>query len=172
MKKKRIFNKKKKIINFYLLIIILFVFFVIIYFNIFEEKSRIFQISINNENFYIIPEDKGGIKVKNLDKKSLNQLDKEINILNNKTIDPNLKYSIQLFASPNYEEVFEQFKEHQNKEIYENDDLNIVIYNHELAFDFFLIYKNFNSRQNALEYCNKYLKYNNNCNIINVQKFK
>ena len=105
MPKKRLFNKKYKsiyIINF--LLIILFLLIIIFYLYSKYIKYNLFVISQFEEKYYIIPKDKGGIQVPNVDKKSLhlNQL-----IINNNKLEniSELFYSIQFFVSPDYDKI-------------------------------------------------------------------
>ena len=85
MKKKRIFSKKSTSIYFIkLLLIILFLLIIIFYLYFKYIRYNYFIISQFEENYYLIPKDKGGKKVLNVDKKSLhlNQL-----ILNNNKLE-------------------------------------------------------------------------------------
>ena len=69
MLKRRLFNKKK---NHYL--ILFFIIFLILFFVLlsnYKNNINFFEISEFKGLFYIIPENKGGIKVENLDKKAL-----------------------------------------------------------------------------------------------------
>ena len=103
---KNIFFVKK--INRFYSIILLLIFIIIIYliFLFININKKYFIIKNSSLNYYIIPKDKEGEKVKFLDKKSINNFynQKEINTKLNK-ID-NLKYSIQLFSDIKYDMTF------------------------------------------------------------------
>ena len=50
------------------------------------------------------------------------------------------------------------------------EDLFVVVLKHNLGIDYLLVYKNFVSRNEANEYCTKYLNFIENCLIVNVQE--
>ena len=80
-----------------------------------------------------------------------------------------IKYSIQLHSSINYIESREKLNHYLKKNIFNQNDFSIVSYNHTIGREYVLIYKNFETRKAAFEYCSKYLNFINNCIIINVQ---
>ena len=49
-------------------------------------------------------------------------------------------------------------------------DFSIVILDHSIGHEYILIYKNFETRNLALDYCYHYLKTIDTCLIVNVQK--
>ena len=122
-----------------------------------------------NQPFYIIPSDKGGFKVKNLDKKSLHLLDNK-NIktfINDELI---YKYSIQIFSADNYDIINEKYNnllKYNNK--LNSEDLFIVTFDNTLNIEYFLLYKNFETREIALDYCKNYYNISPKCLIINVK---
>ena len=69
--KKNIFIKKKFFftkLNFFLIILL----FIIIFFQIFFlKKEKYFEIADFSNLYYLIPDDRGGKKIENIDKKSL-----------------------------------------------------------------------------------------------------
>ena len=148
------------IISFILLFVFLFIFF--------NFRQEYFDIPEFKDSFFIIPEDKGGTKIINLDKKSLHLNDK----IDNKTIinEPSLKYSIQFFASHDYNLVQNKFIFYQKKYLLNQEDFYILFFDHELGIDYFLLYKSFISRDIALNYCLKYLIFLKKCIIVNAQK--
>ena len=173
MQKKRIFSKKytlRYIIKLFLIILIL----LIIIFYLYNKYTRynFFIIPHFEEAYYIIPKDKGGKKVLNVDKKSLhlNQL-----ILNNNKLQnsPELFYSIQFFVSPDYDKIILTLNNLINnyENIYKKEDFYVVTLKSELGIDYFLLYKNFNNREEAQEHCSKYLSQIDNCFIVNVKNF-
>ena len=126
-------------------------------------------------SFYIIPDNKGGKEVMNLDKKSLHLNDEkiqDIEIIN----DPFLEYSIQIFSSSDYYLVKEKFDfmTNQNNN-YINDlplkinDFFIVVFNSDLGNEYMLLYKNFSTRILASDYCLKHLNFLQKCLIVNAQ---
>ena len=61
----------------------------------------------------------------------------------------------------------------KKKSLYIND-LFIVLMKHNLGsgIDYLLVYKNFENRGEALNYCEKYLHFIENCLIVNVQNLE
>ena len=169
MLQKSLFNKKKNKKK-YLIFILLFSFILIII-NFFYPKKIFFEISENLNLFYIIPENKGGKKITNINKKSLN-----FNINQNQlgeNVPKDLLFSIQIFTNTEYDKIINYLKNVVSKDesIYFEKDFYILELSTELVKEYFLVYKNFSNRDKALEYCNKYMKNIDNCYIINVQNF-
>ena len=102
MIKKNLFNKRS--INLRKYLILSFIIFSLLLFVILlfvNSKQQFFIVPEFVGSFYIIPNNTGGKKVINLDKKSLHLKDEmsaNIEIIN----DPLLKYSIQIFSSNYY----------------------------------------------------------------------
>ena len=126
-----------------------------------------------NESYYIVPEDKGGEKIINQDKKGLH--------LSNPSVDkieifkdPSLKFSIQVYTSDNYDVIKNIIKSMMNSvdSIFSSDDLYVAVLKHNFGNEFFLLYKNFNSRNEALDHCDKYVYFLDNCIIVNVQNLE
>ena len=174
MIKKNIFKKKYiSYSNIFLIIIFIFLLFIVILIFLFKN-NKYFEIPNFTLPFYYISEDKGGIKIENLNKKSLNEkLINKHDVIN----DPILQFSIQLFASNNYRLIKNKYNEFSNIELNYNsknkkldyEDLYIAFFDNKLDNQYLLLYKNFVNRDSALEYCNKYLKKLNNCIIVNAQ---
>ena len=173
MKKKTIFynkNNSKYKIKFLLISLTI----IIITFDLYYKYTRnnFFNIPYFKGNYYVIPKDKGGEKVLNIDKKSLhlNQL-----ILNNDKIINNseLLYSIQLFVSSNYDKIILSLNNFINnyENIYKKEDFYVLTLKTNLGIDYFLLYKNFKNRDEAKDYCFKYIAQTNNCLIVNAQNF-
>ena len=101
MKKNIFFTKKKKF--YYFLLVILFIlisiYLILFYLNI--NKSY-FQIKFDILEYYFIPDDKEGEKVKFLDKKSLNNIfdvkDENKKFFNTQKLD----FTIQIFSDPDF----------------------------------------------------------------------
>ena len=171
MVKKKLFRKKTTNIHksYYIFIFLFFSFILIFYFYLTNNKI-FFNIPQNFNSFYLIPENKEGEIIRNQEKKILN-----LTYKNNDNIkltnDPNLEYSIQLYTSDDYKFIVSYRDKLINTKdsIFLYDDLFITILNYELISEYFLLYKNFSSRKNAFEYCEKYSYYLDKCIIVNVK---
>ena len=171
MKRRIIFKKKKsfkKIVISSLFVIILLLFFIFYL----TSKNEFLVIPKNNESFYIIPEDRGGEKVANLDKKSLNlESIKKSDTLKNHAND--LPFSVQFYSSNdlvsinNYLNKITKSKEN----IYYLEDFFILALNTDIGLDYFLLYKKFATREAAKNYCLKFLTKIERCLIVDVTKF-
>ena len=84
-----------------------------------------------------------------------------------------LLYSIQFFSDTKYENVNNYLKKiiNSNETIYQIDDFYILALSTEIGIDYFLIYKNFDTRQEAQDYCSNYLSKIENCLIVDTTKF-
>jgi len=176
MIKKNIFKKKsinlKKYLFISLFIFSLLTFLILLFMNL---KQEFFIVPKFIGSFYIIPENKGGKEVINLDKKSLHLNEEKIQdveIIN----DPFLEYSIQIFSSSDYYLVKEKFDfmTNQNNNYINNlplkiNDFFIVFFNSDLGNEYMLLYKNFSTRILASDYCLKYLNFLQKCLIVNAQ---
>mgnify|MGYP007063695737 CR=1 FL=1 len=172
MKTRRIFkkrNSKKKFLYFNLFFIFIFLFYKIII--TFNTNKEFIIIPENNKIFYIIPIDKGGEKVANLNKRSLNlqfqeMIDKKINI------PEDLFFSIQFYSNSELKNVRIYFEELTNKEekIYYSEDFYIMALNSGVGVNYFLLYKNFETKQSASNYCLKYLPNIDKCLIVDTTK--
>ena len=170
---RRIFNKNKikyKIKLFFLFIV--FFLITLIYFFIIKQNDTFIIIQENKESFYIIPKDRGGEKVENLDKKSLNlKSEKTYNFKINKP--ENLFYSIQFYSNSKLDNVknyLEKITKH-DENIYKLQDFYILTLNSDIGIEYFLIYKNFKVREDAQNYCLNFLPKIDNCLIIDTSKF-
>ena len=172
MNKRPLFKKRrsyKKIIIFLPSLLIVFIFF---YFFIFINENEFIVIPENTDIFYIIPEDRGGEKVPNLDKKSLNLITKDFkgNIIDKSN---NLLFSIQFFTDNEIENVSKFFQKITNFEdsIYIDSDFYILALTTEIGIEYFLLYKNFKTRLEASNYCIKFLPKLDNCLVVDTTKF-
>ena len=174
--KKNIFQKKNRF-NFVKIFFIFFLFIFLISFIFYKKNNELdfFYINEFTEPFYIIPEDKEGIKVANLEKKSLHQNYNNLDIIS-VTNDPLLNYSIQLFASPFYEKVIDKYLFYENNidkfdiNYKENiDNIYIFILNINSNPEYFLLYQNFESGDLAFDYCKKYLTLLERCVVVNAK---
>ena len=165
--KKRKLNRKL-IISFFSLIII----FILFYFSFFTNENKFIVIPENNDVFYIIPEDRGGEKVPNLDKKSLNLISKKIT--EKEIVKPDdLLFSIQFFSDSEISNVNKYLKKLTSfdESIYNIDNFYIVAFKSEIGIEYFLLYKNFNNRLDAKDYCINFLPKMDKCLIIDTTKF-
>ena len=169
MKNKKLFYSKKNYLRkiyylFFLIVIVIISYFYIIL----ADRKNLFNIEKNFNSFYTIPLDREGEKIENQEKKilHLDYTNKDnINLIN----DPKLKYSIQLFSSDDYKFIINYRSKLINKDtIFFSEDLFIAILNYELISEYLLLFKNFNTRKNALDYCEKYTDYLEKCIIVNV----
>tara|TARA_Y100001970_G_scaffold124366_1_gene153985 strand:- start:1954 stop:2469 length:516 start_codon:yes stop_codon:yes gene_type:complete len=164
-KKKRSYNKKLIIITIFFSLL-----FIYLYLFIFNNKAQFILVPENNTKFYIIPNDKGGQKVSNLDKKSLNispKLDENYEKI------PNLKFSIQFYSNTNLLAVKKYLDKITltNEKIYLSSDFYILSLNSEIGSDYFLLFKNFETRKSARDYCIAYLNKINDCLIVDTRQF-
>tara|TARA_B100000131_G_C17952217_1_gene546918 strand:+ start:226 stop:756 length:531 start_codon:yes stop_codon:yes gene_type:complete len=160
-------NNKKLYLNIALtLILILIIYIISFYINI---NQKYFLINDSKINYYVIPEDKQGEKVKFIDKKSVNNLsllDKN-NSSSNKITDYDLEYTIQLFSDNDYKKIENYLEKLLNlkSEIISSDEIYIFSINSQIGIDYFLTYQNFNSKIEAMNFC-KQLSFIKNCIII------
>ena len=172
MNARPLFKKRKsyrKIIIPLFLLLILFIFF---YFFIFINEKEFIVIPENTDVFYIIPVDRGGEKVPNLDKKSLNTITQDITEDIIKKPD-DLLFSIQFFTDSEITNVNQFLQKITNfdETIYNIDDFYILALTSEIGIEYFLLYKNFTTRLEATTYCAKFLPKIDNCLIVDTTKF-
>ena len=150
MSKKNIFFKNKN--NSYIIFVTFIIFIIFFSFTFFKNTNTdLFIISSFNDNYFIIPENKGGKKILNINKKSLHMNEN----LDSKNINEdlsNMKFSIQFFSSPDYKTIESFLGDliNQDENIYSSDDFYIVTLNTEISKDYLLLFKNFNTREKAL----------------------
>ena len=173
MVNKYIFRKKNnfKSNKLFLLVATLFLLFIFIFNYNFNTQTII--IPEYKGDYYQIPREKGGQKVFNTDKKSLNSQSNvvfENDIIN---IDE-INYSIQFFTNSEFS-VVNNFlsKLVINKEsIFKKDEFFIFTFHSQVGVEYFLLYKNFNTREKAYNYCTKYLTKLEKCLIVDVKQYK
>ena len=169
---RKIFQRKKSKTKFIIITLALLFIIMTVYYFFVDNRDEFVIIPENKKPFYIIPEDRGGQKVENLDKKSLNLKSLE-SINENINFPDDLLYSIQFFSDTNYENVNNYLKKIINSKeaIYQIEDFYILALSTEIGIDYFLIYKNFDTRQEAQDYCSNYLSKIENCLIVDTTKF-
>tara|TARA_B100000575_G_scaffold291010_1_gene295899 strand:+ start:558 stop:1076 length:519 start_codon:yes stop_codon:yes gene_type:complete len=169
--RKKIFTSKNNN-NYFIIILTTFISILLIYFiSFFININKKYFIITNQENniFYIIPNDREGEKVKFVNKKSLNNLFELSDIDININIS-DLKYTIQLYSDSNYKniEIYINNILNPKNEIMSINEIFIFYIQSEIGTDFFITYKNFDTRIDAMNYCEK-ISFIKKCLIINPQ---
>ena len=143
-----------------------------LYFFYLSNENEFTIIPENTDVFYIIPEDRGGEKVANLDKKSLNKATKMIDEHEIEKPD-DLLFSIQFFTHNEMINVNQYLQKITSFEeaIYSINDFYILALTSEIGIEYFLLYKNFTTRLEATTYCTKFLPKIDNCLIVDTTKF-
>ena len=154
-----------------IILIIFFVIILIIY--SFSNNNNYFIISKNDKPFFIIPENKEGITIINQDIKTLHlsyENSSDIDISN----EYNILYSIQLTTNSDYLYIKKKMDEliNSNDSIFEPKDLYISAFMSNSSTEYFLLYKNFESRNVAQNFCEKYTYFVDKCLIVNVQNLQ
>jgi len=172
MNARPLFKKRKSYRKIIIPLSLLLILFIFLYFFIFINEKEFIVIPENTDVFYIIPEDRGGEKVPNLDKKSLNTITQDIteDIIKKPE---DLLFSIQFFADSEIENINQYLKKITSFEetIYSIKDFYILALTSEIGIEYFLLYKNFTTRLEAATYCTKFLPKIDNCLIVDTTKF-
>ena len=158
--------------NKFLFLIFVIIFVIIFIFYSFNNNNY-FILSENDKPFFTIPENKEGIKIINQDKKSLHlsyEGSSNIDISN----DLNIKYSIQLITDSDYYYIKDKMNEFINSKdsIFDSKDLFISAFMSNSSTEYFLLYKNFESRNIAQKFCEKYTYFVDKCLIVNVKNLQ
>ena len=158
--------------NKFLCIIFVIVFGIIFIFYSFNN-NQYFILSENDKPFFIIPENKEGITIINQDKKSLHlsyENSSNIEISN----ELNIQYSIQLITNSDYSYIKEKMNELINLQdsIFDSKDLYISAFISNSSTEYFLLFKNFESRNIAQDFCEKYTYFVDKCLIVNVKNLQ
>ncbi len=166
---KNLFLKKNNN-RIYTILIFSFLFIIIFYFILFYiSLNQKYFIINNNENivYYVVPNDKEGEKVKFVDKKSINDLSSLKKDYKLSNID-NLEYTIQVYSDVKFENVMNYFNDllSLKSDIILEEDFYIFSINTEIGDDYFLTYKNYDSKIEAFNNC-KNLSFIKNCLILN-----
>ena len=172
MNARSLFKKKQSYRKIIIALSCLIIVFFFLYFFIISNENKFIVIPANTDVFYIVPEDRGGEKVANLDKKSLNKTTKEI--VEDEIEKPDdLLFSIQFFTDSQMINVNQYLQKITNSDesIYSIDDFYILALISEIGIEYFLLYKNFMTRLDATNYCIKFLPKMNNCLVVDTTKF-
>ncbi len=172
MTKRTLFKKRKSNIKFFFTILSFLSIFLVIFYYFNNKNYSFVSIGENFENFYIIPSDRGGEKVLNIDKKSLNYQANQSsngNFVKNK----NLKFSIQFYTNSQITNIQNYLKNitKSNDAIYNIEDFNILTLSTEIGIEYYLVYKNFNTKKEAKKYCLDFMNKIDNCLIVDTTKF-
>ena len=169
---KKIFFKKKNNISYLIIIIIILIITISLFYLVFffiSTNKPYFKIINSINEYYYIPLDKGGEKVKYINKKSINNnysVNNKKNSKNNNYV--NLAFTIQIYSNSDlilvkkYKDNFIKLK----KEIIDENDLYIISIKSDIGIDYFLTFKNFSMKKEALNFCNNFHIFNE-CIIIN-----
>ena len=170
MFKRKIFKKRKTKKNFLYILFILIIFLSGIYI-IFFKKLEYFIIDPNNNVFYVIPDDKEGTQIPNIQKKSLHlshDFVEEILIINN----PDINFSIQIETNEDYFFLKEKKTKLINSigKLFNNGNLFVAKSSTNIGLEYFLLFGNFDNKLNAQIFCKKFISIDSKCIIVNVQK--
>ncbi len=169
MIKRIIFKRKNNYILKYSLLLLLFI--IILYFISFYYFSNreYFVIPKFTDKYFVIPSNKEGEVIDYLDKKSLNNIDNEIQDFDFKNIDE-LDFTIQLYSNDNFENINKYLNNllENKKEIIDHEDIFVFYKKTEIGTQYFITYKNYISKNIASEACDL-LTIVKSCIILNLQ---
>ena len=167
---KRIFFKRK---NYYILkySLLLFLFIIILYIISFYYffNREYFIIPNFTDKYFIIPTNKEGEIVDYLDKKSLNNINDNIQDYEFKDTNE-INFTIQLYSNDNFENINKYLYSllENKKEIIDHEDIFVFYKKTEIGTQYFITYKNYISKNNASEACDL-LTIVKSCIILNLQ---
>ena len=169
MNRKIIFKKKNNLIlkySFLLFIFIIILYVILFYYFINKEY---FIIPVYNDKYFIVPTNKEGEVVDYLDKKSLNNIDNVIQDFEFKNTDE-LDFTIQLYSNDNFENINKYLNNllENKREIIDQKDIFVFYQKTAIGTQYFLTYKNYISKNDALETCDL-LTIVKRCIILNLQ---
>ena len=167
---KRIIFKRKNnyILKYSLLLLLFFIILYLISFYYFINREY-FIIPQFTDKYFIIPANKEGEVVDYLDKKSLNNIDNKIKDFEFKETSE-IDYTIQLYSNDNFENINKFLNNllENKKEIIDHADIFVFYKKTEIGTQYFITYKNYNSKNNASQACDL-LTIIKTCIIINLQ---
>lgn len=134
------------------------------------HNLEFFEIQDYSKSFYFIPENKGGQNIPNQNKKGLHLSFNDKDSIDIVKVDK-LKYSIQIYSDNKYDLINNMRIELINKKnsIFSSENLFIAIFESSIGREYFLLFKNFETRVDVVNYCQKYVYFLNNCLIVNAQ---
>ena len=167
---KRIVFKRKNnyILKYSLLLLLLIIVLYLISFYYFINREY-FIIPQFTDKYFIIPTNKEGEVVDYLDKKSLNNIDNEIQYYEFKNISE-VDFTIQLYSNDNFENINKYLNNllENKKQIIDREDIFVFYKKTEIGTQYFITYKNYISKNNASEACDL-LTFVKSCLILNLQ---
>ncbi len=169
MIKRIIFQRKNNfILKYFLLLLLFIIIFYLISFYYFSNREY-FVIPKFTDKYYVIPTNKEGEVIDYLDKKSLNNIDNEIQDFDFKNIDE-LDFTIQLYSNDNFENINKYLNNllENKKEIMDHEDIFVFYKKTEIGTQYFITYKNYISKNNASQACDL-LTIVKSCIILNLQ---
>ena len=167
MATKYIFKKNKNKKYNYIFLILLFILIIYIFFP--KIQNEYFIIEKNNNKFYEIPKEKKGKIIPNSDIRILDYDNNSVQVINDIN---SLLFSIQLFASSNYNDIIKKISFFEDNYSLYKKDLSVVALKHNLGIDYLIVYKNFMNKIEAMNHCRKYLNFIENCLIVNIQNLE
>jgi len=167
MVNKYIFKKNKSNKYIYLFLILLFILIIYIFFP--KKINDYFIVEKNNNKFYEIPKDKKGKIIPNSEIRILDYNNNSVQVIDNIN---SLLFSIQLYASSNYNNILNKIFYFEQNYSFHKKDLFIVALKHNLGIDYLIVYKNFMNKMEAMDHCGKYLNFIENCLIVNIQNLE
>ena len=169
MIKRIIFKRKNNYILKYSLLLLLFIIILYLISFYYFSNREYFIIRKFTDKYFVIPTNNEGEVVDYLDKKSLNNLDNEIQDFDFKNINE-LDFTIQLYSNDNFENINKYLYSllENIKEIIDHENIFVFYKKTEIGTQYFIAYKNYISKNNASEACNL-LTIVKSCIILNLQ---
>ena len=169
MIKRIIFQRKNNYIIKYSLLLFLFIIILYLISFYYFINREYFIIPTFTDKYFIIPTNKEGEVVDYLDKKSLNNIKNKIQDFEfNDTSE--LNFTIQLYSNDNFEKINKYLINlfENKKEIIDQEDIIVFYKETEIGTQYFITYKNYISKNDALEACDL-LTIVKSCIILNLQ---
>ncbi len=169
MIKRIIFKRKNNNILKYSLLFFLFIIILYLISFYYFINREYFIIPQFTDKYFIIPANKEGEVVDYLDKKSLNNIDNEIQDFDFKNIDE-LDFTIQLYSDDNFENIKKYLNNllENKKEIIDHEDIFVFYKKTEIGTQYFITYKNYISKNYAFEACDLLIIVKS-CILLNLQ---
>ncbi len=169
MIKRIIFKRKNNYILKYSLLLLLFIIILYLISFYYFINREYFIIPQFTDKYFIIPTNKEGEVVDYLDKKSLNNIDNEIQYYEFKNTSE-VYFTIQLYSNDNFEKINKYLNNllENKKEIIDHEDIFVFYKKTEIGTQYFITYKNYTSKNNASEACDL-LTFVKSCLILNLQ---
>ena len=169
MIKRIIFKRKNNYIFKYSLLLFLFIIILYLISFYYFINREYFVIPIFTDKYFVIPANKEGEVVDYLDKRTLNNIDNEIQDFEFKNISE-VNFTIQLYSNDNFENINKYLNNllENKKEIIDHEDIFVFFKKTEIGTQYFITYKNYISKYNASESCDL-LTIVKSCLILNLQ---